>query len=133
MKVPVPMPEEPQEVHVVNLVTADARCVPIWIGSYEGEALKMQLEGIKTQRPMTYDLMLQALDRAGARVVAADVLRIEDSTFIARLTMLSNGREETFDCRPSDALNLALRAGATITVAHEVLDDDALEECADTV
>lgn len=132
-KVPVPMPEEPQEVHVVNLVTADARCVPIWIGSYEGEALKMQLDGIKTQRPMTYDLMLEALDRAGARVVAADVLRIEDSTFIGRLTMLSNGREETFDCRPSDALNLALRAGATIAVAREVLDDDALEECDDTV
>lgn len=127
-KVPVPIPEQPQEVHVVTLVAADGRRVPIWVGSYEGESLRLQLEGMKTQRPMTYDLMLQAFERLGARVVAVDILRIEDATFFARLTVVSQGKEEALDCRPSDALNLALRANAAIAVAKEVLDEAAVAE-----
>lgn len=132
-KVPMPLPEEPQEVHVVTLVAANGRRVPIWVGSYEGETLKLQLDGMKTQRPLTYELMLETLDRVGVRVVAADVTRIEDATFFARLTIVSNGKEETFDCRPSDALNLALRSGATISVAQEVLDEAGLEDGDDAV
>jgi uncharacterized protein len=132
-KVPMPLPEEPQEVHVVTLVAANGRRVPIWVGSYEGETIKLQLDGMKTQRPLPYDLMLETLDRVGVRVIAADVTRIEDATFFARLTTVANGKEETFDCRPSDALNLALRAGATIAVAQEVLDEAGLEDGDDTV
>jgi len=132
-KVPMPLPEEPQEVHVVTLVAASGRRVPIWVGSYEGETLKLQLDGMKTQRPLTYDLMLETLDRVGVRVIAADVTRIEDATFFARLTIVSNGKEETIDCRPSDALNLALRSGATIAVAQEVLDEAGLEDGDDII
>lgn len=132
-KVPTPLPEAPQEVHVVTLVAANGRRVPIWVGSYEGETLKLQLDGMKMQRPLTYDLMLETLDRVGARVIAADVTRIEDATFFARLTIVANGMQETFDCRPSDALNLALRAGATIAVAQEVLDEAGHEDGDDTV
>lgn len=127
-RLPVPMPEEPQEVHVVTLVAADARRIPIWVGSFEGQAIKLQLDGLKTQRPMTYDLMLQALERHSIRITAADILRIEDGTFFAQLKMVADGRESTFDCRPSDAINLALRASATIAVAREVLDEAGLGE-----
>jgi bifunctional DNase/RNase len=126
-KLPVPMPEQPQEVHVVTLVAPNGRRVPIWIGTYEGQALKLELDGLKTQRPMTYDLMLQALDRHGVRVMGAEILRVEEATFFARLTTLSGGRQETFDCRPSDALNLALRARAGIAVAQEVLEETGVE------
>ena len=126
-KVPMPMPEEPQEVYIVNLVAADGRRIPIWIGSFEGQAIKLQLDGIKTQRPLTYDLMLQALERYGVRITAADILRIEDATFFARLRMVANGTESTVDCRPSDAINLALRANAGIAVADEVLEEVGLK------
>ena len=127
-KLPAPMPEEPQEVHVVTLVAADGRRIPIWVGSFEGASIKLQLDGLKTQRPMTYDLMLHALERYGVRITAADILRIEDGTFFARLRMDANGKESTFDCRPSDAVNLALRAGVTIAVATAVLEEAGLRE-----
>lgn len=127
-KLPAPMPEQPQEIHVVTLVAEDGRRVPIWVGSYEGQSIKLRMDGLKTQRPMTYDLMLDALDRVGARVVAVDILRIEDGTFFAQLTMRWNGGEEVLDCRPSDALNLALRADAGISVTREVLDEAGLLE-----
>lgn len=127
-KVPVAMPEEPQEVHVVTLVAADGRRLPIWIGTYEGQSLKLQLDGLKTERPLTYDLMLQALERVGARVVSAQVVRIENATFFARLTIVRDSGTEILDCRPSDAFNLALRANAGIAVAREVLDEACVEE-----
>jgi bifunctional DNase/RNase/DNA-binding transcriptional MerR regulator len=127
-KLPTPMPEEPQEVHIVTLVAADGRRIPIWVGSFEGQAVKLQLDGLKTERPMTYDLMLQALESYGVRITAADILRIEDATFFARLKMVANGKESTFDCRPSDAINLALRANAGIAVAEEVLEEAGLGE-----
>ena len=126
------LPEEPQEVHVVVLVADNGRRLPIWVGSFEGQALKLQLDGIKTERPLTYDLMLQALDRHGVRIVKADVWRIADGTFFARLTMKSQVGEEVFDCRPSDAFNLALRASAPLTIAQEVLDEAGLDEGEDT-
>lgn len=122
------LPEEPQEVQVVLLVADDGRRVPIWVGTYEGQALKLHLDGLKTERPFTYDLMLQALERHGVRVVKADVLRITNGTFFARLTMKSQTGVEEFDCRPSDAFNLALRAGAPLAIAQEVLDEAGVDE-----
>src|SRR5205823_1266874 len=125
------LPEEPQEVHVVTLISDTGRRVPLWVGSFEGHALKLHIDGIKTERPLSYDLMLQAFDRHGIRVVRADVLRIADSTFFAQLTTEAQSRQEVFDCRPSDALNLALRAGAPIAVAQGVFDEASVDEGSD--
>jgi len=122
------LPEQPQEVHVVTLVADSGRRVPLWVGSFEGNALKLQLDGLRTERPLTYELMLQALDRHGVRIVRADVLRVANGTFFARLTMESHGGEEEFDCRPSDALNLALRASAPVAIAQGVLDEAGVGE-----
>ncbi len=122
------LPEQPQEVHIVTLITDTGRRVPLWVGSFEGHALKLQVDGIKTERPLTYDLMLQALDRHGVRIVRAEVLRIANTTFFAQLTTESQDREEVFDCRPSDALNLALRVGAPVAIAQAILDDVGVED-----
>ena len=127
------LPEEPQEVQVVVLVADNGRRIPIWVGTFEGQSLRLQLDGLKTERPLTYDLMLQALDRHGVRIVKAYVSRIADGTFFARLAMQSQAGEEVFDCRPSDAFNLALRAGAPLAVAQGVLDEAGVDEGDDTV
>ena len=117
------LPTEPQEMHTVTLTSDDGRDVALLVGSFEGYALKLQIAGIKTERPLTYDLMLEAFARHDVRVVRADVVRVAHSTFFAELTTDSGSRTQTFDCRPSDALNLALRAGAPICVAPQVFDD----------
>ena len=122
------LPAEPQEVHVVTLASDTGKQVGLWIGNFEGHALKLHLAGIKTERPLTYDLMLEAFDRHGVRIVRADVLRVADGTFFAELTTKSALGDQGFDCRPSDALNLALRAGAPIAVAHAVFDDASVQD-----
>ena len=125
----VPMlPAEPQEVHMVTLVSDKGQHVELWVGNFEGHALKLHIDGIKTERPLTYDLMLEAFDRHDVRVVRADVLRVANGTFFAELTTESAMGDQAFDCRPSDALNLALRAGAPIAVAHAVFHDASVQD-----
>ena len=130
-KQPSHFPEEPQEVHVVLLVADHGRHLPLWVGGFEGQALQLHLDGLKTERPLTYELMLTALDRHGVRVVRADVLNVVNGTFFARLIVESEGRVEEFDCRPSDALNLALRAGAPVAVAEALLDEAGVDSGSD--
>ena len=126
-KLPGYFPEEPQEVHVVLLAADNGRHLPLWVGGFEGKALQLHLDGLKTERPLTYELMLTALDRHGHRIVRADVLKVVDGTFFARLIVESDGMTEELDCRPSDALNLALRAGAPVAVAKAVLDEAGVD------
>ncbi len=130
-KLPRLFGDQPQEVHVVVVRAEGGRRLPIWVGTFEAQALKLHLDGLKTERPLTYDLMLDALDRHGVRVVRADVLRVVDGTFLARLITNSDGQVEEFDCRPSDAFNLALRAGAPVAVAQALLDEASLDPMAD--
>jgi bifunctional DNase/RNase len=130
-KLPRLFGDQPHEVHVVVLRADNGRRLPIWVGSFEAQALKLHLDGLKTERPLTYDLMLDVLHRHAVRVVRADVLSVVDGTFLARLTTNSDGQVEELDCRPSDAFNLALRAGAPVAVAQALLDEASVDPAAD--
>src|SRR5882762_2466096 len=130
-KLPRVFGEQPQEVDVVVLTAENGRRLAIWVGSFEAQALKLHLDGLTTERPLTYDLMLEVLNRHGVRVVRADVLSVVDGTFLARLITNSDGQVEEIDCRPSDAFNLALRAGAPVAVAQALLDEASVNPGAD--
>jgi uncharacterized protein len=130
-KMPRHFDEQPQEVHVAVLAANSGRRLPVWVGRFEADALKLHLDGLKTERPLTYDLMLEAFNRHGVSVVRADVLRVVDGVFFARLITKSGGRVEELDCRPSDALNLALRANVPIAVAQTLLDEAGVDAGSD--
>jgi len=126
-KMPGHYDEEPHEMHFVVLVANSGRRLQMWMGKFEADALKLHLDGLKTERPMTYELMLDAFNRHGVSVLRGDVLRVVDGVFFARLITKSDGRVEELDCRPSDALNLALRADAPIAVAQTLLDEAGVD------
>ena len=130
-KMPQHYAEKPHEVHVVVLAASSGRRLPIWMGKFEADALKLYLDGLKTERPQTYDLMLEAFNRFGVSVLRADVLRVVDGVFFARLITRSDGRVEELDCRPSDALNLALRAKVPIAVTQTLLDEAGVDAGSD--
>jgi RNA polymerase sigma factor (sigma-70 family) len=98
------------------------RVLPIWIGAFEGDALALQLGGEKTPRPLTPDLMARTIEALGGRVERVEVTRLEDNTFYAGIAVTADGRTEALDARPSDALNLAVRVGAPVYVAPDVMD-----------
>ena len=113
---------------IVLLKTADGnRFLPIWIGHPEAAAILMKLQGASTPRPMTHDLVADMLEQLDAHVVRITVTELRDSTFYASITVQQNGSEIEIDSRPSDAIALAVRAGARIFAADEVIDESGIE------
>ena len=99
------------------------RFLPIWIGAAEANAIIFQLEGVVVPRPLTHDLALNLVESLGASIRQILVNDLDKSTFFAQITLEAAGSELVIDARPSDAIALALRAGAPIYVAAEVLEN----------
>jgi bifunctional DNase/RNase len=55
------------------------------------------------------------------------VTELRENTFYASITLSVNGRELEIDSRPSDALALAVRSGAPIFAAEDVIAESAIE------
>jgi bifunctional DNase/RNase len=98
------------------------RKVFIFIGRFEAMSISMALEGEETERPMTHDLMKQMLDRLGATIERVIIDDIWQDTFYAKLSLSRNGDTYDIDCRPSDAVALAVRARAPIYMAESVIE-----------
>ena len=113
---------------IVLLKTTDGnKFLPIWIGHPEAAAILMKLQGASTPRPMTHDLVTDMLDKLEARVVRIAVTELRENTFYALITVAVNGSEIEVDSRPSDAIALAVRAGAPIFAADDVIEESAIE------
>ena len=97
--------------------------LPIWVGVFEANAIALQLEGIETPRPMTHDLLRDAILKLGAQVSSVDITDVRDTTFFAAISLLTTaGETVTLDARPSDAIALALHAGAPLYVTPGVIE-----------
>jgi RNA polymerase sigma factor (sigma-70 family) len=96
--------------------SAGERTLPIWMLEREAVSLARSLEGTEMPRPMTYQFAAGLVAASGATVREVRVSRVAGSTFYAEAVVEAGGRVKTVDCRPSDALNLALVAGAPIRV-----------------
>lgn len=101
------------------------RGFPIVIGSHEAGEIHRVLADEPLPRPLTHQLALAAIEALGSRLVRIDIVDLRNNTFFARLVLQAAGGENGevhVDARPSDALALALRAGAAIRVAESVLE-----------
>ncbi|HET9661915.1 MAG TPA: bifunctional nuclease family protein [Thermomicrobiales bacterium] len=102
--------------------TAGERYLPIWIGEFEAHAIAMELQGVEAPRPLPYDLMRAMLSELGGSVEHVFVNDLSMDVFYARVVVSVNGRTIELDSRPSDAIALAVRSGATIFVDESVMD-----------
>lgn len=96
--------------------------IPIFIGTAEAQSILRALRGLEPQRPLTHDLLGDVYGALDARLLRIYVDDLRDDIFFGMLEFEVEGRDEPLriDSRPSDALALALRAGATIHVAPKV-------------
>ncbi|MGH2561770.1 MAG: bifunctional nuclease family protein [Thermomicrobiales bacterium] len=116
----------------VNLVTQNRvvmlkevqgeRHLPIWIGDFEAQAIAMELQGLAAPRPLPYDVMKSIVGDMGGTVDRILVTDLAQDVFFARIVIAVNGRTVEIDCRPSDAIALAVRARAPIMVEESVMD-----------
>ena len=99
-----------------------SRIVPICVGPNEALGLGITLEKARFSRPMTHDLMLDALTNLDATIDHVFINDMKDGTFFARLCLSQHGRLIDLDARPSDAIALAIRQDAKILIDEDVLE-----------
>jgi len=113
----------PTHQHVVILKEKEAeRYLPIWIGIHEANAIALKITGITPERPITHDLLVNVLGAVEVQVHRVVVTSLSNEVFYARILASADGRNLDIDARPSDAIAVAVRVGAPIFVADEVLD-----------
>ena len=99
---------------------------PIAIGNFEATAIFMELYNEPPPRPITYDLLRSILEGFDVKVEKILINALKEDTFYAEVDLVHNGHQMSIDSRPSDAIALAIRIGAPIFVASEVLQEAGL-------
>lgn len=124
----------------IVILRHEERVLPILVGSAEAFAIANGLEKVTMPRPMTHDLITYILTGFGSKLECIQVYKLDQGTFYAYLILRQNNNgsqpgEQSIikiDCRPSDAIALAVRSGCPIYVAGAVLDAAGQERSPDS-
>lgn len=106
--------------------TTERRALPIYIGQDQARAIISALEKQKPPRPLTHDLIYNLFDVWGMKLERIIINSLQDNTFYAILCLSQGKKKKEIDCRPSDAIAIALRAGCPIWVMEEVVADASI-------
>lgn len=108
--------------HVLLLSEKEGlRKIIVALGFLEAQAIAFALRGIKTDRPLTHDLFGGVASAFGIELQYVLIDKIMDGTFCSRLCYRQGNVEQSVDSRTSDAIAIALRAGAPIYMDDELL------------
>lgn len=99
--------------------TKGDRYLPIWIGAVEATAIAFAQQGVEPPRPLTHDLLRDVLEHFDHSLTRVEITTLDEGTFFAELVFADGS---TVSARPSDAIALALRTGASVVAAEAVLD-----------
>jgi len=83
----------------------------------------MKLQNQEFSRPLTHDLAANIVTEMGGSLERITVTELRDSTFFATLQVEIDGRTVEVDSRPSDAIAIAVRTGATIFASDTVIEE----------
>ena len=130
------MPEERIAVKIIEVVASEGegasgtrfvvlqdaagREMRVFIGKFEAHTLALGLGGVTPDSPHTYEAMLTALTLAGATVEEAYIHDLRSEKFYARVSLRVGEQVHPVEMRPSDALNLLVRANCPLFVNAEV-------------
>ena len=111
-----------------------SRTFSIVIGFNEVEEINRKLCGVETQRPLTHDLVGRVISSGGQRLHRVVVNDLREGTFYAFLGLVpkdaapdDTSAETRVDCRPSDAIALAVQTQARVFVARHVFEEVSVE------
>jgi bifunctional DNase/RNase len=99
------------------------RLLPIMIGGAEASAIHYALEGVEPPRPLTHDLFVNVLQTLGTVLDRVVVTEVRDHTFFAELHLTTPAGPQVISSRPSDAIALAVRFGASLFAEEDLLDE----------
>ena len=84
------------------------------------------LEQQKPPRPLTHDLIVNIFKAWDMDLEKIIIHSLQDNTFYAVLCLQRGEVKKEIDCRPSDAIAIALRTNSPIWVMEEVVADASI-------
>ena len=106
--------------------STERRALPIFIGQDQAESIIKALEGHRPSRPLTHDLIANIFDDCDIKLEKIIIHALTDDVFYAVLCIELNGVKKEIDCRPSDAVAIALRMNSPVWVLEEVVADASI-------
>jgi bifunctional DNase/RNase len=135
---PIEVKMEVVPVQVMQLCQTESQSVAVFIGNSEkcfiinvdagvGRAIAMSLNGDRSERPQTHELMGHIFAAFSIKLERVVINSLRGGTYYARLILQAENEVHKkiieIDARPSDCLALALAAKAPVYVAREVWDE----------
>jgi uncharacterized protein len=119
---------EVDEHQVIVLREVDGeRSFPIVIGLFDATSIDRRVRGMIAPRPLTHDLIAGVVEQMGGELQDIVISDLKEHTYYAKLRVRHEGELVEVDCRPSDAIAVAVTAKVPIYVSEEVLGE-ALED-----
>ena len=118
------VPDQPSRATVLLEEVDGARVLAIRVGHFEGDSIAVLLERVEMVRPLTFSFAASVLQAAGGTLREVRVNRLDAAggIFYGEAVVDGPAGIRVVDCRPSDALSLALTTNAPIRVASTVMD-----------
>ena len=98
------------------------RRLPIIIGGFEAQAIAIELEKIKTPRPLTHDLFRTFAGAYGIEISEVVINKFSEGVFYAKLVCSDGKNIREVDSRTSDAIALALRFSCPIYTYQSIME-----------
>jgi bifunctional DNase/RNase len=91
------------------------------IGESEFAAIAKEKGLIASRRPLTHQFYLNLIKTLEAQFLRVEIIDLSGNTYFAKVIYKAKGKEHAVDCRPSDAIALALNRKIPIMVDEKLL------------
>ena len=97
------------------------RRLPIIIGGFEAQSIAIELEKIRTPRPLTHDLFKAFADAYSIEITEVVISKFSEGVFYAKLVCTDGAKIQEIDSRTSDAIALALRFSCPVYTYESIM------------
>lgn len=117
---------EINDQQVIYLKEVDGhRQFPILIGLFEATSIDRRVKHFESQRPLTHDLIVGAVEALGAEFDSVVITELRNQTYFASLRIRHQGELVEIDARPSDAIAVAVTCDPHLPI---YVNEQVLEE-----
>jgi bifunctional DNase/RNase len=99
------------------------RKLPIVIGGFEAQAIAVELEKMKPNRPLTHDLFKSFAVAYEVEVREIVIYNFDEGIFYAKIICVKDGVTTEIDSRTSDAIAIGVRFDCPIYTFDKILQD----------
>ena len=97
---------------------------PIVIGIFEATSIDRRVKQVASPRPLTHDLVCNAVELLGGRIQDVCIRAMEEQTYFASIRVVRGEELIEIDSRPSDAVAIAVSFQPLLPI---LIDETVLE------